>query len=392
MNRSAVKISANSAGTAVFAAESGSLATSESIAWLPFPADRGRSTINFMLIKLPLLWGCLILILRGDVAALAEGDSPMISAKKSGPSPAWLTGQALRRKLDEPVDLVLSEDPLRSALRRLLETHRVAVFLDPRADPGRKVQLSLQNVPLHEALQKIAQPQNLGAALLGPVVYFGPPVTTIQLRILSGLRTEELQMALPLVRKKFFARAPMAWNDFAEPRELLRWLVRKNGMAPEGIDALPHDLWAAADLPPMTLVERLTLLLAPFGRTFSVSPDGRRLIVSPIPDMLPKVKESGGLSGGHAAEVALDDKRFTLTVEEKPFGPVMLQLAKQIGLQLQLDTEALQRAGVSPEARISFSVKEATIDQLLQAAVQHVPVRWHRQGNSVVIEPLTPEK
>jgi hypothetical protein len=322
----------------------------------------------------PLLWGCLILILRGDAAE----SSPTV----------WLTGRELKRQLDKPVDLIWSENPLRSALENLSRTQRVAVFLDPRIDPSRKVQLSLRNAPLHEALQKIAQTQNLGVALFGPVVYFGPPLTAIQLRGLIALRAEELQKASPPVRSKFFARAPMAWDDFADPRRLIGWLARHNGLTPEGLDALPHDLWAAADLPPMTLSERLTLLLAPFQRTFTVSPDGRRLILSPIPDVLPNVQETGGLPGGRAAKVPLKDKRFTLTVEEKPFGPVMLQLAKQIGLQLQMDPEALRRAGVPPEQRVSFSVREATIDQLLQAAVEHLPLRWRRQGTSVVIEPL----
>jgi hypothetical protein len=340
-----------------------------------------------MFTKRPLFWGCLILILRGDALAVVQGDT-----EKLGQSPAWFTGRELKRELDEPVDLIWSENPLRSALDNLSRTHRLAVFLDPRVDPDRKVQLSLRNVPLYEALQKIAKARNLGATLFGPVVYFGPPVTAVQLRGLTALRTGELQKASPAVRRKFFARAPMAWDDFAEPRKLIGWLARHNGLTPEGVDALPHDLWAAADLPPMTLVERLTLLLAPFGRTFTVSPDGRRLVLSPIPDVLPKVQETGGLNGGRAADVALDNKRFTLTVEEKPFGPVMMQLAQQIGLELQMDTKTLRRAGVPPEQRVSFSVKEATLDQLLQAAVEHVPVRWRRQGNSVVIEPLPQEK
>ncbi|MBN2580091.1 MAG: STN domain-containing protein [Pirellulales bacterium] len=333
-----------------------------------------------MSITRPVLWGCLILILRGN---LAEA-SPTV----------WLTGRALHRRLAEPVDLFWSENPLQSALHNLAQTHRVAVFLDPRVDPGRKVQLSLQNVPLREALRRIASAENLEMTLLGPVVYYGPPRATPVLRTLAALRTEEVRSGSPARRKKFLASASLTWDDFAEPRDVIQRLAEKNGLTVEGLDNLPHDLWAAADLPPLTLVERLTLLLTPFGRTCKISPDGRRLTLVTIPENLPvqQTAGAGALDGGDApaAEVALADKRFTLTVQEKPFIPLMRQLVRQIGLELQMDDEALRRAGVPPDRRVSFRVREATIDQLLQAALGNLPLRYRLRGKTVVIEPLPP--
>ena len=52
----------------------------------------------------------------------------------------------------------------------------------------------------------------------------------------------------------------MAWDELAEPRTLLAALARENGLEIEGLDRVPHDLWPAADWPPMSLVDRLTLI------------------------------------------------------------------------------------------------------------------------------------
>jgi hypothetical protein len=362
----------------------------------------------------------MILILRGDVAG--------------APPAAWLTGRALRQHLAEPIDLFWSGVPLRSALGSVSRTHRVAVFLDPRVDPGQKMELALRDLSLLQALQSAADQQNLGVTWLESVAYLGPPDVAAKLRTLAALRTEDLQTFPPPVKMKFLARAPLAWDDFAEPRELLQRLARESGLSVDGWQQIPYDLWAAADLPPLTLVGRLTLLLAPWDRTFEITSGGSRLKLVPIPEdpvlegsypggsrpeeearrfaaLAPgaririagkqivvrgRVEDHERITGTGETEdrgssasglVALADKRFTLTVKEKPIGPLLQQLAAQIGLQLQIDSEALRRAGVSLDKRVSFRVKEATIDQLLQAAVQNIPVRCRRQGTVVVIEP-----
>jgi hypothetical protein len=80
-------------------------------------------------------------------------------------------------------------------------------------------------------------------------------------------------------------------------------------------------------------------------------------------------------------------KRFTLTVAGQPIGPLLEQLVPQLNLELKIDAQALRQAGVSLEQRVSFSVKNATVDELLQAALKNTGLKFVRRENIVQIEP-----
>ena len=88
----------------------------------------------------------------------------------------------------------------------------------------------------------------------------------------------------------------------------------------------------------------------------------------------------------------LDDKRFTLTVTEQPIGPFLKQLAKQLGLQIQMGEPAIERAGVALDRRVSFKVEDASIDELLQAAIKETPLKYRRQGRVLIVEAMKQEK
>ncbi len=356
----------------------------------------------------------------------------------SGGDIHWTTGPALQNRLAESVDIVWGEDPLRGALENFSRNKNIAVLIDRRVDPGQKIQLSLHQTTVKEALEAIGQNCNLGISLVGPVTYFAPPAVARRVRTLVALREEEVRRLPPPVVKKFFQLKSLAWDDFATPHELLQTLGKDNGLEIAGLDQVPHDLWAAADLPPLELIERLTLIAAQFDLTFEVSADGNRITLLPVPDHVELVRtypagiqpeatakkyaslapqaririvedkiEVAGTVEDHqritapqrptahrpatAAETDLDLKRFTLTVKEKPLGPLLKQLAAQLDLELKMDEKALEQAGISLGERVSFSVKNATVDELLHAALQQTHLKFVRQGNVVLIEP-SPQK
>ena len=347
---------------------------------------------------------------------------------------SWATGPALQKILAEPVDIVLAENPLRQALESVARNKNVAVLLDRRIDPGRKIEISLRQTPLKEALETIAQKYNLGISMVGPVVYFAPPETARTVRTLVALRREDVRRLAPGAAKKYFEQKSMAWDDLAAPRELLEKLGSENGIQIAGLDQIPHDLWAAADLPPLELIERLTLIAGQYDLTFQVSADGNRLTLLPVPEHVEllrtypagrqaqqtaknfaslapqarvqvegdKIIVTGTLedheriSSPHRqtersmtkpATADLASKRFTLTVTEQPIGPLLEQLVPQLNLELKIDKKALEQAGVSLDQRVSFSVKNATVDELLQAALKQTHLKFVRRENIVQIEP-----
>ena len=84
----------------------------------------------------------------------------------------------------------------------------------------------------------------------------------------------------------------------------------------------------------------------------------------------------------------LANKRFTLTITEQPVGPLVEKLAAQLNLELVMDEEAIRRAGIALDRRVSFEVEKATVDQLFQAALGSTGLTYRRQGSRVHIAPV----
>jgi hypothetical protein len=342
------------------------------------------------------------------------------AAPQAGLSTTWLTGTALQKELQEPRDLVLSEAPLRQVLRELSLQRHVAVFIDRRIDPDRRLKVETRDMPLGKALGELAKAHGLGLAFLGPVAYFGPVQATARLRTVVELCRDELHHRPVSVVQKFLRTRPIRWNDFDTPRELLAHLAAENNLTVVGLDQIPHDLWAAADLPALSLIERLTLLVGQFDLTFTVEGAGDRIRLLPVPNdvalvrnyfvpgdpqqtaagwtaMVPnaKIKVAGsrivvrGSVETHEQIAALmhpapasktaaaspprvrrshvEEKRYTVPKSRGRLEFLLTEYAKRLNVQLKIDRDALQRAGISLDQVVSFSVQDATVDDLFRA-------------------------
>lgn len=347
---------------------------------------------------------------------------------------SWLTGSALHQRLAAPLGVDWSGSPIREALAGLAKAQRVAIYLDRRVDPEQKLEAALRGVPLEEICRQVAESQGLGVTQFGPVIYFGPAEYTSRLRTLAALRAAELG-ELPAKSAAIFARAePLRWPDFAEPRRLLADLGSRNGVEVAGLEQVPHDLWAGADLPALSLVDRFTLLAGQFDLTFRFAPDGQSITLVRIPEtvtllrsypagrqpdqlirkwsaLAPKsrIEHSGdrivveGLLEDHERIAAAGrpairssaklgfgdqaDKRFTVRQAQGAWESLLKQLAERLDLTIKIDRKALERAGISPQQPISFSVEEATLDELLDAVLRPAGCTFRRQGNVVEVTP-----
>jgi len=358
-----------------------------------------------------------------QAAAVAAG-TVMAALANAGAetSTAWLTGSALARQLAEPVDVYWAGTPLRQALDSLAHTRRVAVLIDRRVDPGQELDLKLDGLPLDRVFREIAKNRGLGLCWLGPVAYLGPTRVTARLRTVAELRQEEVRSLPAAVRRKFLLPERLRWEDFATPRDLLSELAAQSGIEISGLDLVPHDLWAAADLPPLALVDRLTLIAGQFDLTFQLAADGTAIVLIPIPEDVAIVRSyPGGRRPEQLAEkwAALvpdshikvvgdkvfvrglledherskpagrgkEQRLFTATIANKPLGQVLEHFARQLELELRIDHEALEQAGVSLEQLVSFSVQNATFDELFEAALEPVGCTFRRRGNVIEIRP-----
>jgi hypothetical protein len=195
---------------------------------------------------------------------------------------------------------------------------------------------------------------------------------------------------------------------FAAPQDLIVASAKEADLQVEGLELIPHDLWAGAKLPSLTLVARLTIILAQFDLTFRVDAEHKTLILEPLPERVTIEKDYP--AGANAqqlsaawrvrapeAEIEIRGKRivvrgtleehellaspdtpttkpdapapgvqvYTLTLSKKPLRAVLPQLAKQLRLELKLDEAALPAGGATLDRLVDLQVKEATLQQLL---------------------------
>jgi hypothetical protein len=351
-----------------------------------------------------------------------------------GSQTEWNSGKRLLDELARPGNCLWQDTPLRTALGSFSRVRRVALIIDRRVDPGQLVNLELTNATGDEVLTRVAEERDLGFCLFGPVVYFGPRATTDRIRTIGELRREGLRGLGSGVARKFLASKRAAWGDLATPRDLLSELAAENRFEISGLEHIPHDLWAAADFPALTVSDRLTLILAQFDLTFNVAHDGSSVTLVPMPDhpvlvrnypggrqpdelarkwsqLVPdcrfkvvngRVYVQGRLEDQERIGVSLrppkrkaldspppdlEQTRFKIEVANQPLDKILMQLAPRLNLQLELDRAAFESAGVSLDQLISFSVEDATFDQLMDAVVGPAECTWSREGNLLKVRP-----
>ncbi|MCE5266534.1 MAG: STN domain-containing protein [Planctomycetaceae bacterium] len=307
----------------------------------------------------------------------------------------WVTGPALQQQLAQPIDVLWAENPLRQAVTRLSASCRVAILIDRRVDPGQKLHVSLRDVPLQQALQTIADERNLGVSRLGSMVYLGPRTTADHLRAVAAAFDKDTRRLPTAIQRKYRQLRPMEWPDLATPRELMADVARDAGIEITNLDKVPHDLWAAAQLPALSLTDRLTLLAIQFDLSFRVVGNGSRLELVSVPESLPLAAgPNGGLAGPshtpasrRTAKPPAGQDRFQINVREKPLGPVLRQLAARLDLDLRIDEQAIRDAGVSLDQRVSVRLENATVDDVLRGLLHSTGLTFHRKSKVVEIVP-----
>ncbi|MEX0938426.1 MAG: hypothetical protein WDZ59_11250 [Pirellulales bacterium] len=380
----------------------------------------------------PKAWCAQAVVIAAMLATLWHAFPSIAVAQRT----QWLTGEALQRQLALPVSIEWEGRPLREGLSRLADSiappARLAYMLDRRVDPSRPLSLKIAQVPLREALEQVAAALDLEVAMLGALVYIGPPPAARRLRTLAALRKAEANELPPASRQTMLAET--AWNIelLSVPRELLKQSAEKAGIIVTNLEAIPHDLWPAIALPPLSLVDRWTLVLNQFDLTFRIAPGGERIALGAIEPPVTLARRypmrqgeaqlrnaiegaapnatveraSGGLVVRGRVEdheqiaAALDgtvesprpnsstlETRYTMTVRNESLARVMESLRQRLEVNFEIDSEALQRANISTEQLVKLEVRQVTLDELLTALFKPVGLAFRRDGRTVHVQP-----
>jgi hypothetical protein len=338
----------------------------------------------------------------------------------------------VKAQLRQTVSIAWTEVPLRQALDNLSQVYSVPVLIDRRVDPGKKLTLTLKDIPLSQIFGEIATTARIGYCQFGPLAYFGPSQVTSRLRTVAAMRREELRKLPSAVARKFLQAKRMKWDDFAMPRELLDKLSAESRIEFDGLQRVGHDLWAATNIPPMSLVDRITILVGQFGLTFKVSKDGKQVALVDFPSQPALVRSyPGGPSAAktvarwaalvpNAKIKAVGEKIYVkglleeheaitsprrplkrpttkptpdislvridkLTVDGIPLGKLLQALADRLKLQLKMDRRAIKAAGVSLDRNVSLKVEKVGVDELFRTAIKSTGLTYRRKGRVIEI-------
>jgi hypothetical protein len=388
-------------------------------------------------------------MVAGISAAVILGCGVLLGQATSDVAPAPVplhVGPLLAADLDRPFAATWENVNLRNIARRISATRHVAILLDRRLDPTCEHSLTAPDEPLRSFLDRLAERVGGMRTVAGNSVYLGPPAAARNLRTLIWLRQQELAADnIPRVRRfDLMQTATFTWEDLAQPADLVRRQAAESQLELQGLEHVPYDLWAGAVIPEATATQVLSLILIQFDLTFEWTDNGNGIRIVPVPGRV--ALERAHLSApGQTAEAALahwrqslpdlearivDDEvlvrgtieehetierlrrppsrtapppaprrlkplkleRYTLRIRETPLRALLEKLSEPAYGQLvfDYDAEALARAGINLDQRVTFEVKTATIEQLLEAALKPVGLTFELDDRTARLKPAAP--
>jgi hypothetical protein len=282
--------------------------------------------------------------------------------------------------------------PLREAIGRLQPLFDEPVFVDRRVDPNVHVSLDISATSAEQVLKALAAEHELGVGRLGKLIYLGPRSSAEQLRATVAQRSKEI-VGLPAeLRPSLTRKQRLNWPRLSQPRQLVASAIEQCGWRIAEPERIPHDLWAAGELPELSVAEELTVLLIGFDLTFELRPADRSIQIVPLqtPTVArdPRGVPNRATARANAKRPTGGTKQmYTLRVQEKPVGAVLRELENRLHWVIQIDEEAIRAARKSLDQRVSFSVENVDQDKLLGALLTPAGLDYRVEGEKVRIIP-----
>lgn len=286
-----------------------------------------------------------------------------------------------------PLHAVWTDVPLGDWAARVTATGSAtaaAIVLDSRIDPDTRITLASRGEPVEEIAGRVAAAAAAHVDVLDATLRIVP-------RDRAGIapRAEVARRAamagLPPARQRLLERRePMRWPAGATPREIISAAVEAAAVRVAGLDAIPHDHLPAGSLPPLSLAERLDLVLASYDLRVDWRRDGGQIV--PIDTGLEGVRAPPRpRRRGPAPAPADGSQRFTLRLAA-PLDEAVPALARQLGLESHIDRESLAARGVQSGEIVRVEVRDVTRDELFDALVAPLGLRWRIDANRLTID------
>lgn len=257
------------------------------------------------------------------------------------------------------------------------------LVLDGRVDPTTPFTLRANGLEPAALLDELDRLCPAEAVILRESVRLAPPGRRDALQAAEETRAAELTATSAKLRRRLSQRRETSWPAGATPREVVAALAKAATVEVAGLDLIPHDHLRGSTLPAMSRAAQFDLVLAGYDLRAAITPTGLTIVkldprARPTrpPRLTPPAKPPrGGMPEG-AATV------FTLEAAA-PLQELLGAIARQTGLTLHLDTNALQQAGIAPDRVVRVNVEQASLAELLDAITQPLALRWKRSGDQL---------
>lgn len=295
--------------------------------------------------------------------------------------------------------------PLRQAADRLAAIAGRPIVVDRRIDPGVPITRDMRDEPLDETLSIVAAAGGGEFASLRSSIRIVPAGAATIVERAEAARERRIA-ALPSADRRHLAqRRVLEWPDGGRPRDIVAAVAAEAGVSLTGLDALPHDHFPRASLPPLSLAERLDLLLAHFDRRieWKTRAGGRPVgTIVPIATGLEQAAAPPRTAGGGrqrperpAPQTATAGQpaaapTFSLRLEA-PLDQALAAIAGRLGLAVAIDHESLRARGLSAGEIVRAEVKDKPRDALLDAVLAPLDLRWSIDGKTLRVSAPPPD-
>ena len=304
---------------------------------------------------------------------------------------------ALGRAADGTVTALWTALPLRDWAVRATTLAGRPVVVDRRLDPDTLVSRDCRDEPLDAVLAAVAATAGGAVEPLRSWIRIAPAEAAGRAARGERDRTAELSAFPAAARAPLDARSPWSWPDGARPRDLVSSTAARANLAVTNLDAIPHDHLPATVLPPLSLAERLDLVLAHYDLriSWSIAADSSvtgavvPLAAAPSPaataDRVPP-RPGGRPPRGPKPRTT---ERYTLRLEA-PLDEALRALGPRLGLEPELDRASLAARGILPGEVVRAAVTDATREQLLDAIVSPLGLRWRVEDGRLLVDAPPP--
>ncbi len=350
------------------------------------------------------------------------------------------TGHAFRQALQGAVNIVLPRAEVRNLIDRLATMHGIAIVLDRRIDPNRRIDAQLTQLTLLDGLKFLASQIDAEAAVIGATVVIGLPESLDRIRTDIALQQQALKdRDGEEIRQRTFALLQgrtVRWDDLQTPAQLLGRVADQFELTVDGLELVPHDLWADGVLSKVDAPEALALVAGQFDLTFAWNDDLTRIRLTPSPARLTvehvheasrdrieaalpsartefpraKLERSGRrlrvtgtvgeqeqiarlLDGDSAQEAMpapdlgpLRNRTFTITTKRATVVSVLRYLETS-GVRIIYDPQLLAAAGIDLSRKVTLSLKNATAEELFRSLCEPLGLAFEIEGKTVKLTP-----